>query len=84
VPGCGRTAGLEIHHTTSGTGFADTQQTRLDDLGLVCDRHHDDISYRGAQLTGSHQEGWHYQPPPIERHNQRSPYSRQNHPPSRN
>jgi hypothetical protein len=84
VPGCGRTAGLEIHHTASGTGYADTNETRLDLLGLVCDHHHDDITYRGAELTGNHRDGWHYQPPPVDRHNQRSPYSREDHPPNRN
>jgi hypothetical protein len=85
VPGCGRTAGLEIHHTHSANGYAHTHQTRLDLLGLVCDHHHDDITYRGATLTGNHQDGWHYQPPPPDRHNQRSPYSKHNNsPPNRN
>jgi hypothetical protein len=33
----------------------------------VCPHHHDDITHRGATLTGSHQTGWTWRPPPHHR-----------------
>jgi hypothetical protein len=63
VPGCGRTRNLQIHHVGSATGFADTKTTRFDQLALVDLDHHDDITHRGAELTGGHTDGWIYQPP---------------------
>jgi hypothetical protein len=36
VPGCTTSAGLEIDHTTSATGWADTRRTTLDELARLC------------------------------------------------
>jgi hypothetical protein len=65
VPGCGR-PGVEIHHTVSATGYADSGQTTIDELAWVCKHHHDDLTFRRAELGGSHQEGWRFTPPPPE------------------
>lgn len=63
VPGCGRTRNLQIHHVGSPTAFSDTQITRFDQLALVDLEHHDDVTHRGAELGGSHANGWTYRPP---------------------
>lgn len=66
IPGCGRKM-AEIHHTASANGFADTGRTLLDELGGLCRHHHDDLTHRGARLTGRHRTGWRWVPPPPDR-----------------
>jgi hypothetical protein len=65
VPRCGLPVRLEIHHTASATGYADTGQTTLDQLAVLCHHHHD-LTHHGATLTGDHQQGWHWTPPPTD------------------
>ncbi|HMK63142.1 MAG TPA: DUF222 domain-containing protein, partial [Acidimicrobiales bacterium] len=49
-PGCSVTHGLEAHHWREN--FAVSGKTSLDELALVCQYHHDLISYRGWALEG--------------------------------
>jgi hypothetical protein len=59
VPGCTRTARLEIHHTIP---YATTRHTTLDELATVCCHHHDLITHRGYHLTGG-PGTWTWHPP---------------------
>jgi hypothetical protein len=59
VPGCTRTARLEIHHTIP---YATTGHTTLDELATVCCHHHDLITHRGYRLTGG-PGTWTWHPP---------------------
>ncbi|HET9689546.1 MAG TPA: DUF222 domain-containing protein [Acidimicrobiales bacterium] len=61
VPGCGRTTNLEIHHLEA---VADGGDTFLDNLARICPWHHDEITYRGATLTGPPGQ-WVYVPAPY-------------------
>ncbi len=47
---CGNRHHLEIHHTTSATGWADTRRTRLDELAPLCGHHHDLLTTAGWTL----------------------------------
>lgn len=60
VPRCGATERLEPHHSP---GFETTHHTTLDELALLCKRHHDDVTHRGAKLTGG-PGNWQWTPPP--------------------
>ncbi len=60
VPGCTTTRRLEVHHVVP---YAESRQTRLDELATVCAHHHDRISHDGAVLAGGPGQ-WHWRPPP--------------------
>ncbi|HLI02578.1 MAG TPA: HNH endonuclease signature motif containing protein, partial [Acidimicrobiales bacterium] len=60
VPGCDTTEGLQTHHLHDVRRGGPTQLTNL---ARVCPYHHDQITYKGAELTGGHPH-WHWQPPP--------------------
>ncbi len=62
VPGCDTSHNLEIDHTTSATGWADTRRTTLDELARLCRHHHHQKTYDGYQLQGTPGH-WHWQPP---------------------
>jgi hypothetical protein len=59
VPGCGRTARLEVHHTVP---YAESGRTTLAELATVCCHHHDLITHRGYQLHGG-PGTWTWHPP---------------------
>jgi len=63
VPGCTTSTGLEIDHTTSATGWADTRRTTLDQLARLCHHHHQRKTHHGYTLTGT-PGTWHWRPPP--------------------
>ncbi len=61
---CGSHRHLEIHHTTSATGWADTGRTRLDELAPLCGHHHDLITTAGWNLRpGDRAFTWTLHPP---------------------
>ncbi len=61
---CGRRQGLEIHHTTSATGWADTRRTRLVELTRLCTHHHDLVTSHGyALVAGPEPHTWELRPP---------------------
>ncbi len=61
---CGSRHGLEIHHATSATGWADTRRTRLTELARVCRHDHDLITTQGHQLLpGPEPYSWRLIPP---------------------
>ncbi len=68
VPGCEATHHLEIHHLRP---FGLGGETSLDNLARVCSRHHDQITYQGAALTGHHPH-WHWHPPGSPGHTERT------------
>ena len=63
VPGCTTSHGLEIDHTTSATGWADTRRTTLDELARLCHHHHQQKTHHGYTLTGSPGH-WQWRAPP--------------------
>jgi hypothetical protein len=69
VPGCTTSAGLEIDHTTSATGWADTRRTTLDELARLCHHHHQQKTHHGYALTGTPGH-WQWRPPPREEREQ--------------
>lgn len=60
VPGCDQERQLQIHHLVA---VEDLGPTVLENLGKVCPWHHDQITHRGATLTGPYPD-WVYQPAP--------------------
>ncbi len=61
---CGNRHHLEIHHTTSPTGWADTRRTRLDELAPLCGHHHDLVTTAGWTLRpGDRAFTWTLHPP---------------------
>ncbi len=60
VPGCHSEDYLEAHHVK---GWSTTKVTTLDDLALLCSRHHDLASHQGWVLDGRPGE-WTWRPPP--------------------
>ena len=65
VPGCTTSAGLEIDHTTSATGWADTRRTTLDELARLCHHHHQQKTHHGYTLIGVPGQ-WQWRPPTRE------------------
>ena len=63
IPGCTTSTGLEIDHTTSATGWADTRRTTLDQLARLCHHHHQQKTHHGYTLTGT-PSTWQWRPPP--------------------
>ncbi len=63
IPGCTTSTGLEIDHTTSATGWADTRRTTLDQLARLCHHHHQQKTHHGYTLTRTPNH-WHWRPPP--------------------
>jgi hypothetical protein len=63
VPGCTTSHGLEIDHTTSATGWADTRRTTLNQLARLCHHHHQQKTHHGYTLTGT-PGNWQWRPPP--------------------
>ena len=63
IPGCDAGHGLEIDHTTSATGWADTRRTTLNELARLCRHHHHQKTYDGYTLTGT-PGSWHWRAPP--------------------
>lgn len=63
VRGCEATHHLEAHHWREPYALAGT--TTLDNLVLVCPRHHDMITYRGWTLEGG-PGAWQFRGPPEE------------------
>ena len=61
VPDCGATKNLEAHHWKEP--FAVCGTTSLDNLVLVCPRHHDLITYEGWTLEGGPGH-WQFRGPP--------------------
>ncbi len=61
---CGNRHHLEIHHTTSATGWADTRRTRLTELAPLCGHHHDLLTTAGWTLRpGDPPFTWTLHPP---------------------
>lgn len=60
VPRCGATERLEPHHSP---GFEITRHTTIDELALLCKKHHDDVTHHGAVLSGG-PGNWQWRPPP--------------------
>ncbi len=61
---CGNRHHLEIHHTTSPTGWADTRRTRLTELAPLCGHHHDLLTTAGWTLhPGDRAFTWTLHPP---------------------
>lgn len=63
VPGCDATHNLEAHHWKEPYSVAGT--TSLDNLVLVCPKHHDLITYGGWSLEGGPGH-WRFRGPPEE------------------
>lgn len=61
VPGCVADRHLEIHHLDP---IGEGGPTSLANTCRICSFHHDQITYRGAALTGGPPD-WQYQPPPT-------------------
>ena len=59
ITGCHRRSGLENHHLVA---FAGGGPTSLANLARCCDDHHDDITYRGAELARRDGQ-WQWQAP---------------------
>lgn len=62
VPGCTRHWRLEDDHTAPG-GYAGTKRTQIDELGKMCDPHHELKTNHGWVLSGSAETGWSFDPP---------------------
>ena len=60
VRGCHRNRRVERDHRDE---FAATHDTSYANLGLLCDRHHDEKTHRGARLERHRNEWWWYPPP---------------------
>lgn len=60
VPHCGATDRLQPHHSPP---FEITRHTTVDELALLCKKHHDDVTHHGAVLSGS-PGNWQWTPPP--------------------
>ncbi len=61
---CGSRHCLEIHHTTSSTGWADTGRTALVELAPLCRHHHDLVTTSGWRLEPGHMPfSWILAPP---------------------
>ena len=67
IPGCDTRTHLEIDHTTSATGWADTRRTTLHELARLCPHHHHQKTYDGYQLHGPPGH-WQWHPPPHPHH----------------
>ena len=63
VPGCTTSHGLEIDHTSSAAGWADTRRTTLDHLARLCHHHHQQKTHHGHTLTRT-PGAWQWRPPP--------------------
>lgn len=57
---CGATERLQPHHCP---GFETTRHTTVDELALPCKKHHDDVTYHAAVLTGGPGD-WQWTPAP--------------------
>lgn len=57
---CDVADGLEGHHLVP---IAERNETTLDGVVLICPHDHDLITYEGYRLVGSHEDGWHVEPP---------------------
>jgi len=79
IPGCDVTHGLEIDHTTSATGWADTRRTTLNELARLCRHHHHQKTYDGYTLTGTPGH-WHWRAPPGPTAKSASPEERDDDP----
>ena len=60
VPGCHRRVSLENHHLVA---YAEGGPTSLTNLARPCEHHHDDLTYRHAELRRVDGE-WVWRPPP--------------------
>jgi hypothetical protein len=60
VPGCHHDRHIEYDHRDN---YADTKRTDYQNLGLLCIRHHDEKTHRGARLERI-DDHWIWHPPP--------------------
>jgi hypothetical protein len=63
VPGCTSDQHVEYDHRDN---YAEVKRTDYQNLGLLCPRHHDEKTHRGARLE-RHDNHWHWHPPPTGR-----------------